>query len=63
MLVYDSLQSRTQTLLQRMLYYIHQTPFPLRVLKGGLGTRLRDSLLSCALAWTVNNWPLVGELG
>ena len=23
-----------------MLYYIYQTPFPLAVLKGGLGTRL-----------------------
>ena len=24
----------------KMLYYIHQTPFPFAVLKGGLGTRL-----------------------
>ena len=26
--------------LTKMLYYIHQTPFPLVVLKGGLGMRL-----------------------
>ena len=28
----------------KMLYYIHQTPFPFAVLKGGLGTRLSWSL-------------------
>ena len=28
----------------KMLYYIHQTPFPLAVLKGDLGTRLLSVL-------------------
>ena len=32
----------------KMLYYIHQTPFPLAALKGGLGTRLGQPVMQTA---------------
>ena len=34
-----------------MLYYIHQTPLPLRVMKGGLGTRVIQVMLPSTHAW------------
>ena len=39
----------------KMLYYIHQTPVPLAVLKGGLGTRL-----SCKV-FIIEIWQCVGD--
>ena len=42
-----------------MLYYIHLTSFPLGVLKGGLGTRLRcaDLELSVSVCGDVSKKP------
>ena len=36
----NQISRRNSADLQNILYYIHQIPFPLAVLKGGLGTRL-----------------------